>query len=226
MRLQKILANAGVAARRKAEEMITAGRVSVNGETVRELGTQATEADIVAVDGVPIGAEPPKMYIALHKPEGVVTTVADPFDRPTVMDYVPTHTRLFPVGRLDFDTSGLLFLTNDGNWANEKTHPSHEVSKTYLATLRGEPSDAELQKFRTGIEIEDYTTAPAEIVIISRGETTTVRITIHEGRNRQIRKMCAAIGHPVISLKRVSIGNVKLGNLPVGKWRELGEGEI
>jgi 23S rRNA pseudouridine2605 synthase len=226
MRLQKILANAGVASRRKAEEMITAGRVSVNGETVRELGTQATEADIVEVDGVPISAEPPKMYIALHKPEGVVTTVADPFNRPTVMDYVPTHTRLFPVGRLDFDTSGLLFLTNDGDWANEKTHPSREVSKTYLATLRGEPTSAEITKFQTGMEIEDYTTAPAEIVIVSRGKTTTVRITIHEGRNRQIRKMCAAIGHPVISLKRVSIGNVKLGNLPVGKWRELDESEI
>jgi 23S rRNA pseudouridine2605 synthase len=227
VRLQKLLANAGVASRRKAEEMITAGRVAVNGEVVSELGAKALETDTITVDGVPLGAEPEKMYIMLHKPEGVVTTAADPFGRPTVMDYIPTHVRLFPVGRLDNDTSGLLFLTNDGDWANQLTHPSHEVNKTYLATIQGEPTEEEMRTFETGIEIDGRLTAKAEIVIVGRdGDKTMVRITIHEGRNRQVRKMCAAIHHPVIMLKRVAVGEVKLGNLAVGKWRNLSESEL
>jgi len=228
IRLQKILANAGVASRRKAEEMIAAGRVCVNGVTVKELGTKATAAAEITVDGVPLSTEAQKKwYIMLNKPEGVVTTVSDQFGRPTVMDYIPKHIRLFPVGRLDFDTSGLLFLTNDGDWANRLTHPKFEVIKTYIALLRGEPSKEKLKTFREGIEIEGRLTAPAEIKIVSCDKSgTVVQITIHEGRNRQVRKMCEAIGCPVITLKRVAVGGVKLDDLSVGKWRNLTEKEV
>ncbi|MCL2577955.1 MAG: rRNA pseudouridine synthase [Defluviitaleaceae bacterium] len=227
IRLQKILANAGVASRRKAEELIVEGRVTVNGATITELGTKAKTKDEIAVDGVPIGRVPrKKTYVMLHKPEGVVTTIADEFGRPTVMDYAPANKRLFPVGRLDYETSGLIFLTNDGDWANNLTHPKHEIKKVYIATIRGEPTESELRKFREGIKIDGRLTAPAEIDILrSKNENTKVRITISEGRNRQVRKMCDEIGHPVISLKRIAIGDVKLGDLQPGRWRYLTEGE-
>jgi 23S rRNA pseudouridine2605 synthase len=228
IRLQKILANAGVASRRKAEELITEGRVTVNGKTITELGAKAGPRDEVAVDGVPAGRAPrKKKYVMLHKPEGVVTTTADEFDRPTVMDYAPDGKRLFPVGRLDFESSGLIFLTNDGDWANRLTHPSHEIPKTYIAEIKGEPTEKELQKFRDGIKIDGRKTAPAEIDILrGKSKNTRVRITIREGRNRQVRKMCDAIGHSVISLKRVSVGDVRLGDLAAGRWRYLTEGEV
>ena len=226
IRLQKILANAGVASRRKAEEMISAGRVTVNG-AVAALGAKAAPCDEICVDGVPLGRAQKKSYIALHKPAGIVTTVSDQFGRATVMDFVPDHTRFFPVGRLDCDTGGLLFLTNDGDWANALAHPSREVRKVYIATIRGTPTDAELRRFREGIKIDGRKTAPAEIEISRRSSTeTTVKITIHEGRNRQVRKMCDAIGHPVVTLKRVAIGGVKLGDLPAGKWRYLSDSEV
>ncbi|MCL2225933.1 MAG: rRNA pseudouridine synthase [Defluviitaleaceae bacterium] len=237
IRLQKILANAGVASRRKSEELIAEGRVTVNGIVITELGAKAKTKDKIEVDGVPVGRAPrKKTYIMLHKPEGVVTTVADQFDRPTVMDYLPADRRLFPVGRLDYETSGLIFLTNDGDWANALTHPKSEIRKTYIAEIKGEPTEAELKKFREGIKLTEKDsqsnkknsrkTAPAEIEILrTKIPTTKVRITIHEGRNRQVRRMCDAIGHPVKSLKRVSIGDVKLGDLPQGKWRHLTEGE-
>jgi len=165
--------------------------------------------------------------VMLNKPEGVVTTADDQFNRSTVMDYAPANKRLFPVGRLDYETSGLIFLTDDGDWANNLTHPKHEIKKVYIAVIKGEPSEKELQKFREGIKIEGRLTAPAEIDILrGKSENTKVRITITEGRNRQIRKMCEAIGHPVISLKRVAIGSVKLGDLQPGRWRYLTESEI
>jgi pseudouridine synthase len=220
-RLQKILAQAGVSSRRKSEELILAGRVAVNGKIVRELGAKADDADEITVDGKKILREK-KIYLVLHKPAGVVTTAFDPQGRPTVMDFVPRDVRLFPVGRLDFDTSGLLILTNDGEWANKLSHPSNEVKKTYIATLRGKPSRENLQRFRRGIKIDGRLTAPAEIKILREENAHTVaEITIREGRNRQVRKMCDAINCPVIALKRVAIGDVKLGDLPVGKWREL-----
>lgn len=228
IRIQKILANAGVASRRKAEKIITAGRVCVNG-AVAKLGEKAADTDEITVDGVPLNrVSQEKLYIMLHKPEGVVTTVSDQFGRATVMDYVPAYTRVFPVGRLDYDTSGLLLLTNDGDWANNLTHPKHEIKKTYLAKVRGKPTEAKLQTVRTGIEIDGRLTAPAKIAIIKKRDklNTTVQITIHEGRNRQVRKMCEAIGNPVITLQRIAIGKVKLRNLPVGKWRHLTESEL
>jgi pseudouridine synthase len=224
IRLQKILAQAGIASRRKAEKIILAGRVAVNGIIVTELGAKATLRDKISVDGVSLSAEK-KLYIALHKPEGVLTTVSDPHGRPTVMDFVPDNARLFPVGRLDFDTSGLLLLTNDGDWANNLTHPKFEIEKTYIAQLRGEPSPDKLETFRTGIKIDGKLTAPCEIICKREKYTTEACIVIHEGRNRQVRKMCDAIGHPVISLKRVSVGKIKLGDLQIGKWRHLTEDE-
>ncbi|MCL1882664.1 MAG: rRNA pseudouridine synthase [Defluviitaleaceae bacterium] len=226
-RLQKILAEAGIASRRKAEEIIAEGRVSVNGVTVKELGTKAHVNDNIFVDGEPIKKrKSKKKYIMLHKPEGVVTTAQDQFGRQTVMDYVPAQSRLFPVGRLDYETSGLIILTNDGEWANKLLHPKYKIEKKYIATLRGEPTEEELQRFRSGVKIEGRLTAPAKISIIKREkENAVVKITITEGRNRQVRKMCEKINHPVIQLKRVAIGSIKLGDLPVGKWLEL-PGEI
>ena len=222
IRLQKLLAMAGVASRRKAEELITAGRVTVNGAVVRELGVKAAFNAALAVDGKPVTAEQ-KVYIMLHKPEGVVTTVTDPFNRATVMDLIPKGLRLFPVGRLDYNTSGLLFLTNDGEWAQSLTHPKHEVSKTYIATVRGVPAEEDLRAFREGLNIDGRPTAPCEADILNGNK---LRITIHEGRNRQVRKMCEAIGHPVIKLMRVSVGKVELGDLPYGKWRDLTPREV
>ncbi|MCL2387808.1 MAG: rRNA pseudouridine synthase, partial [Defluviitaleaceae bacterium] len=205
MRLQKLLANAGVASRRKAEELISAGRVRVNGKVVTELGAKATASDEITVDGVPLAAASKKKYIMLHKPEKVVTTVSDQFGRATVMDYVPRDVRLFPVGRLDYETSGLILLTNDGDWANTLMHPSNEVNKTYIAVIHGKPTPAALQAFRTGITIEGRRTAPCKIATAQATQPlfaddmhskphkrheasnsphadTTVKITIHEGR--------------------------------------------
>ena len=232
--MQKILAQAGVASRRKCEELIAEGRVTVNGE-VATIGTvvDVTDGDKdskgkieseIKVDGVIIAATPPKKtYIALHKPIGVVTTAKEQFGRPSVMDFVPRDVRLFPVGRLDYGSSGLIFLTDDGDWANMLMHPSHEIVKTYVATVRGTPDAYKLKCLRNGIVIEGKKTAPAEVKVLTTGE---LEIKIREGRNRQIRKMCEAIGHPVIKLQRVAIGDVKLGDLPAGKWRHLDDAEI
>ena len=234
IRLQKWLADAGIASRRKAEEYIADGRVSVNGVIITELGFKADPAiDILEVDGkiVDTNNERELIYVMLHKPEGVVTTVTDPFGRSTVMDYLTELTskgvRLFPVGRLDYDTSGLLLLTNDGIWAQKLMHPSYEVKKTYMAIVKGIPTKGALDNFRTGIIIDGQQTVPSEIKIESiKNGNAKLRITIHEGRNRQVRKMCEAINCPVITLKRVAIGALKLGNLPSGKWRYLSNNEI
>jgi len=233
MRLQKWLAQAGVASRRKAEEIIQAGRVCVNGKVITELGAKANPiTDKVTVDGklAELNRQE-KIYIMLHKPEGVVTTVTDPFGRATVVDILPPEmTRLYPVGRLDYDTSGLIFLTNDGNWTQKITHPKYEAKKTYIAMVKGVPSEQLLKKIREGLKIDNKITAPCEAVIDKnyqdQSQMSQLRIIIHEGRNRQVRKMCDAIGHPVVTLKRVAIGNVKLGDLKKGEWRYLTAQEV
>jgi len=229
IRLQKWISQSGVASRRKAEELILSGHVAVNGEVVTELGTRAdTNIDTVTVNGhlcVPVDE---KIYIALYKPEGVVTTKSDPFDRPTVMDYIPADINCYPVGRLDYDTSGLLLLTNDGALAQQLAHPKYEITKTYIAVVRGLPSKESLSVFREGLMIDGRRTALCEVEILGgkKEPNATLRIKLHEGRNRQVRKMCDAIGHKVISLKRVEVGPIKLGGLQKGHWRKLSEKEV
>jgi len=222
IRLQKWLSQSGVASRRKAEELIRAGHVAVNGVTVTELGTRAdTTCDTVTVKGQPCELISTKIYIALHKPKGVVTTVSDQFGRPTVMDYIPSGTPCYPVGRLDYETSGLIILTNDGDFAQRLTHPKHGATKTYVATVKGIPTRESLQSFRKGLMIDGQLTAPCEVEIVKKDQNAKLSIKIQEGRNRQVRKMCDAIGHAVVSLKRVEVGPVKLGSLGVGEWRYL-----
>jgi 23S rRNA pseudouridine2605 synthase len=228
IRLQKFLAQAGVASRRKAEELIREGHVSVNGTVVTEMGIKVTNKDLIELDGKKLKQEGNKVYLILNKPSDYVTTLKDEFNRPTVMDLLKdVKERIYPVGRLDYDTSGLLVLTNDGDFTYKMTHPSHEVEKIYIAEVKGIPLETEMEQFRTGLEIEDYTTAPAIFRILKKEkERATVEIIIHEGHNRQIRKMCEAIGHTVIKLKRVSIGKLELGTLKEGKWRYLTNREV
>lgn len=228
MRLQKYLAEAEVASRRKSEEIILSGRVRVNGKTVTELGTKVeSDMDIVEVDGKKVQIEEKNVYIMLNKPVGCVTTVKDQFDRKSVMDYVKDiNYRIYPVGRLDYDTSGLILLTNDGELTYKLTHPKHNIDKTYIAQVDREPSEADLKRFREGLEIEGKMTARAKIAILKRGKLTTLEITIHEGRNRQVRKMCEAIGCNVIKLKRISEGKLKIGELKTGEYRYLNNEEI
>ncbi len=227
-RLQKYIAMSGVASRRKAEEIIRAGRVTVDGQLVTDPAVKVTPGNIVEVDGKKIEPEGRKVYIMLHKPVGYITAVSDQFSRPTVMDLVKgVRERVYPVGRLDYDTSGLLLMTNDGDFANRIMHPRYEKEKTYVAEIKGFPDRRDIEAFSAGLKIEDYITKPAKIRIIKRKKSSTiVEITIHEGRNRQVRKMCEAIGHPVINLKRTAIGPLKLGDLPEGQWRFLKKKEI
>ena len=211
MRLQKALAHSGVASRRRAEEYIREGRVKVNGQVVNEMGVVVTANDNIEVDGKPIKLESKKVYILLHKPKGYITSVSDPKGRKTVIDLIDgIEERIYPVGRLDYDSSGLLFLTNDGQFANFLMHPKHEILKTYIVTVKGKPSENAIQSLRKGIKIENYITAPAYVNVLSIYENKTkLEITIHEGRNRQVRKMCRAINHPVMRLKRVAYGGVR-----------------
>lgn len=235
IRLQKWLALGGVASRRKAEALITQGKVTVNGHIVTTLGTKADpKTDIVALGGKTVTIIEEKVYIMLHKPEGVVTTVTDPFGRPTVMDLLDNVPGgIYPVGRLDQDTSGLLLLTNDGNWAQQIAHPKNQTKKVYIAVVVGIPTPTNLRKFAQGLVIDGQKTAPATIKL---EETTPIkgtkiqharlRITIHEGRNRQVRNMCEAIGHKVVTLQRIQVGSLLLGKLPKGTWRKLSKKEI
>ncbi len=231
-RLQKFLAEAGVASRRRAEELIAQGDVQVNGKVVTEMGRRIDpKRDEVTYLGKKITGKAAKsVYIMLHKPVGYVTTAKEQFGRPAVVDLIKSvNARIFPVGRLDYDTSGLLLLTNDGDLTYKLTHPKHEVEKTYLAKLYGVPDEGALQKFRRGVLIDGRRTRPAKIQILERakdGRFCTAEIVIHEGRNRQVRKMCAAIKHPVAQLQRVGVGELLLGNLPKGKYRHLTEKEI
>lgn len=229
MRLQKFMAKAGVASRRKSEEIILDGKVSVNGNIIKELGYKVDpDNDEVKVNGKTISIEKKKLYIAINKPVGYITTVSDQFDRKTVIDLVPSvESRIYPVGRLDYDTSGLLLLTNDGDLTYKLTHPSHEIDKTYIAKVKGIPTNEELTDFKNGLRIENYVTSPAQIKILRKNNNSSIlEITIHEGKNRQVRKMCDAINHPVIDLKRVRIGKIQLSDLKEGQYRYLDSKEI
>ncbi len=222
-RLQKVLAAVGWGSRRVCEELIAAGRVTVNGE-VAVLGRRVDPAsDLIEVDGAPVGVRPDAVYYLLNKPRGVVTTARDTHGRPTVIDLVPESPRVFPVGRLDADTEGLLLLTNDGELANRIAHPSHGVEKEYLAEVAGGlVSPGGMRRLREGVELDDGVTAPAEVSQPSPG---VLRITIHEGRNRQVRRMCEAIGHSVRRLVRTRIGPITDRSLRPGEWRELTQAE-
>jgi len=229
-RLQKVLAAAGVASRRKCEELIAAGRVQVNEQTVTTLGVKVNpDEDIITVDGKPIAGET-KMYLVFHKPKGVITSAADPKGRKVVTDYLKgIKERLYPVGRLDYDTEGLLILTNDGEFAHLLTHPKHHVPKTYHATVKRVPHGTVLDKLREGIQLEDGMTAPAEVEYVDvdmEKNEAIISITIYEGRNRQVRRMFDAVGHPVLKLRRIKFGALHLEGLPRGKFRELSKDEV
>ncbi|MBR4038703.1 MAG: rRNA pseudouridine synthase [Clostridia bacterium] len=230
MRLQKYMAMCGVAARRKCEEIIAAGRVSVNGQIVAEMGTQVEDGDEVRVDGALIRPEEEKRYVLYHKPAGEVTTVSDEKGRETVMDrFRDFPVRLYPVGRLDYDSEGLLLLTNDGELAQRLTHPSCEVDKVYLARVTGNPSNEAIDRLRRGVYMEgdQRKTYPADVRVV-RDESlfSDIVVTIHEGRNRQVRRMFDAVGHKVLLLRRIRFGAVELGSLRRGEWRELTQEEI
>ncbi|MGE5627844.1 MAG: pseudouridine synthase [Solirubrobacterales bacterium] len=226
-RLQKYMAGCGIASRRKCEEIITAGRVKVNDTVVVELGYKVGIEDRVYVDGKLITPEERKVYIALNKPTGYVSTVKDERGRKTIIDLIDIEERIYPVGRLDYDTSGLILLTNDGDIYNRIIHPREEKEKVYIAVVKGTPSRKELDHFRHGVDIGGYVTAPSKIKVIrALKDITEVEISIHEGKNRQIRKMCSEIGHEVITLKRVKIGKIKLGGLKEGTWRFLTDEEV
>ncbi|TNJ67407.1 rRNA pseudouridine synthase [Paenibacillus hemerocallicola] len=229
-RLQKVLAQAGVASRRKCEEYIEAGRVQVNDETVTTLGAKVDPAvDAIKVDGRPINRQR-MQYLLFNKPKGVITSTSDPEGRNVVSDYIKdVKERVYPVGRLDYDSEGVLLLTNDGELANLLTHPRHHVPKTYHATVKGVPHGDLLDKLRGGIKLEDGITAPAEVEYVDINpdkNETIVSITIHEGRNRQVRRMFEAISYPVIKLKRIQFGTLLLAGLQRGKHRALGKAEI
>lgn len=228
VRLQKFIASSGVASRRKAEELIEQGRVKVNGHPASHGDKVDPVRDKVMVCGKRVIAQKNKVYIMLHKPRGYVTTMSDERGRKTVNDLVKDlPERVFPVGRLDRDSEGLIFMTNDGDFANTLTHPSRHVNKTYRVTVREKVSEEQIVEMELGIVLDDVKTQPCEVWVIERGENRTVLgFTIHEGRNRQIRRMCEAVGLTVIRLKRVEIAGVKLGMLPQGKWRELNEREM
>ena len=229
MRLQKYLASCGVASRRNAEKMIMDGRISVNGLIITEMGTQVDELrDTILVDGVPVHPEDEKHYIAYNKPVGEVTTASDPEGRPTVMDRFRDYpVRLFPVGRLDYDSEGLLLLTNDGDLMNRLLHPRYGIPKSYLTRVSNTVTDEEIRSLRKGVLIDGRMTSPAGVRLIRHDAfSTELLITIHEGRNRQIRKMIAAIGHQVVLLKRIGFGPVMLGDLPAGMWRKLTDDEL
>lgn len=226
-RLQKVLARAGFGSRRTSEELIAAGRVTVDGE-VAVLGRRVDpDRVVVEVDGVPVGVRPGLVHYLLNKPRGVVSTASDTHGRPTVVELVPDDPRVFPVGRLDADTEGLLVLTNDGDLTQQLTHPSHGVPKTYLAEVRGVPSDGALRRLREGVDLDDGTTSPARAHLVqSSGDTAAIEITIHEGRNRQVRRMCDAVGHPVLRLVRTRIGDLSDPALAPGEWRPLTPAEV
>jgi 23S rRNA pseudouridine2605 synthase len=225
MRLAKFLAHSGVASRRAAEEIIRAGRVTVAGATVTDPARDVDAGSGVKLDGEPVGARAEELVVyAVNKPAGVVSTASDPQRRPTVVSLVRTPQRLYPVGRLDADTTGLILLTNDGDLAHRLTHPSFEVDKTYRAVVRGAPvHESTLRALRNGIQLEDGMTAPARV---TRVKPDTLEITIHEGRKRQIKRMCEQVGHRVLELQRVRFGPLQLGELQLGAHRRLNANEI
>lgn len=225
MRLNAYLARAGVASRRRADELIAAGRVLVNGD-LGELHTRVRQGDVVELDGRRVDAQE-LAHVLLHKPSGVVTTASDPHGRATVVDLVEHPARVVPVGRLDADTTGALLLTNDGPLAHRLAHPRYGVAKVYEVDVEGEPGEAALETLRTGVELEDGTTAPAEVSTLSSGSgRTTLELTLHEGRKHQVKRMCAAVGYPVLRLHRSRYAGLELGDLAAGEWRELSPAEV
>jgi len=232
IRLQKFLAENGIASRRKCEELILEGKVKVNGKVVMELGTKVDpKNDVVEFEGVQVAKnEERKKYILLNKPIGYVTTASDQFGRDTVLDLVKVKERVVPVGRLDMYTSGALILTNDGDFVFKVTHPKHEIEKTYNVTLRGIIKNEEVEELRKGVIIdEDYKTKPARVRILKTDEEkneSRIEVTIHEGRNRQVRKMCEAINKKVLALHRSRIESIDVKSLPIGKWRFLKDYEV
>ncbi len=227
-RLQKYMARCGAASRRKCEEYITQGRVKVNGQTVTQLGTTVSASDKVELDGKLLQEQPKYVYIMLNKPEKVMSTSSDPEGRVTVTQLIDLPYRLYPVGRLDYNTSGLILLTNDGDAAYRLTHPKYEIEKEYLAVIKGEIDRRDILKLERGVQIEENTvTAPAKIQVVGGTQhTVTLSITIHEGRNREVRKMLEAINKELLSLMRIRIGGINLGKLPSGEYRELNSTEL
>lgn len=228
-RLQKVIAHAGIASRRKAEELITEGKVKVNGQVVRELGIKVSSHDSIEVEGVKIEKEE-KVYYLLYKPRGIISAVSDDRGRKTVLDLFPqVEQRIFPVGRLDFDTSGVLLLTNDGEFANQMTHPRYKIDKTYVAKVKGLPRREDLKKLERGIELEDGKTSPAKVKVLSSDKQqnkSIIALTIHEGKNRQVKRMFEAIGCPVQKLKREQFAFLGLHGLNAGESRELTAHEV
>lgn len=229
-RLQKYLAQCGVASRRKCEELILQGRVQVNGVTVTELGTKINpEKDKIKFDGKDIKQAKKLVYILLNKPIGYVTTADDQFGRDTVLDLFKVKERIVPVGRLDMYTSGALILTNDGDFVYQVTHPKHEIEKTYTVTIKGIVQNSEVEQLRNGIKIDDYITKPARVKILktdTEKDISRLEITIHEGKNRQVRKMCEAVGRKVLALHRSKIGGIGVKDIELGKWRYLTANEV
>ncbi|MCR3921470.1 MAG: rRNA pseudouridine synthase [Firmicutes bacterium] len=229
IRLQKFIAMSGIASRRAGEQMIRDGRVTVNGQTVTKMGVTVDPAvDKVEVDNRPVRIVAKKEYILLYKPVGYVTTLHDPYGRQTVKELVnDVGTRVFPVGRLDLDTSGLLLMTNDGQLANRLTHPSYGVEKEYVARVHDVPTNETLTLLEKGVKLDDGMTAPAKVRLVRGGQpTSTLALIIKEGRNRQVRRMLEAVNHPVVSLKRVRVGSLTLTGVPSGTWRRLRTAEV
>jgi 23S rRNA pseudouridine2605 synthase len=223
MRLGKHLAHAGVASRRASEALVADGRVTVDGTVVTDPARDVTGAEAIAVDGEAVRAPGTRVVYALHKPPGVVSTASDTHGRRTVVDLVPSGQRLYPVGRLDADSTGLILLTNDGDLAYALTHPRFEVPRTYRARVEGRPSERALRALREGIELEDGRTAPAHVRMLGPHE---LELTIHEGRKRQVRRMCEAVGHRVVDLRRIAFGPLRLGDLSAGRHRRLTAAEV
>ncbi len=228
VRLQKYIARSGITSRRKAEELILDGHVKINGITVTELGTKIdAQKDIITVDDKKISEVEQYIYIKLNKPEGYVTTVKDQFNRKTVLDLIDINERIYPIGRLDYNTSGLLLLTNDGDLANKLMHPKYHIYKTYIAETDGKINEESIKRLREGVLIDNYKTAPAKVKLLKfMGNRSQVKISIYEGKNRQVRKMLDAVGHNVIALKRISFGEIILGDLNIGSWKKLSNEEI
>lgn len=227
-RLQKIIANAGIASRRAAEEMIRQGRVSVNGIVVRELGTKAGPEDEIRIDGKLISTEVDKVYLMLYKPQGYVTTLKDPEGRPIVTDLIgDIRERVFPVGRLDYDSEGLLLLTNDGDFAQKLQHPRFRISKTYMVKIKGNPTKKEINEMKKGVKLQDGLFVPEELSVEKVNDKSCwLKLTIHEGRNRVLRRFFEATHHPVARLVRVAVGDLTLGKLKQGEYRHLKPNEI
>lgn len=233
VRLQKILSGAGIASRRAAEKLMLEGRVSVNGRTVLDLGSKADPAaDDIRVDGRRVKSREPVRYLLLNKPRGFVSTRADPQRRPTVISLLAgVREYVYPVGRLDYDSEGLLLLTNDGDLAARLTHPRHEVERVYEVVVRGLPDERTMRRLASGVVIDGQRTAPADVRVLPRGRTaredqSVLQLSVHEGRNRQVRKMCQAVGHPVLSLARVRIGPITDTRLKPGQFRDLRPNEV